>query len=284
MFGVDDALLAAVVAEVAKALAAKAAGLAADKVLSLLKTDPEKEAFKVALAETIRDFKRAYPHWAPAFSDRAFLTGQAAPVLARALLREGPDARDLAQAYVAQYGKSWNSNERAVFGENATEAAADFLARLEVALSRQRLFQAQFDSRALDATARYVHELLQLFQAQWAADRQRDVRVARQQLIRANNLFKAMGNAAVKGREVSAIDEAEAPTAQDEAVLAMDDLKYSGLQLLQKSIEDVQQSYTELLETVQRDGRSSANSAALLAALDARCNQMRELILRAPKI
>ncbi len=98
----------------------------AERVRAVLGMDPERRAFRTALAQAYTAFARRYPDLAASLFDETFLTGPAALPLIQLLIRRGhPDPADLARRWAQHLGHrdpaAW---PRLI---EATRAAADFL-------------------------------------------------------------------------------------------------------------------------------------------------------------
>lgn len=154
-------------------LAVAIAGAVASELLSLgrdlLRGDPEKRAFQAAVHEAGREMFRAHPELRKDKVLKPFLTGPARPILARTLLLDDyPTPAELADAYLAQFPAGGPPLDR----ETANQLAGEFLIRLHLALRRQRDLRAVFDSKALDAAARYLYQLLEESQLAWVRQRE----------------------------------------------------------------------------------------------------------------
>src|SRR5207244_832753 len=98
MLTLTGAALSAVVGAVFGHLAKVGVQLALpeDRLRAWLGRDPVQLAFQVALARAFTTFARHYPQFATSFFDRTFLSGRAAPLLARCLTTDGsPDPAEL---------------------------------------------------------------------------------------------------------------------------------------------------------------------------------------------
>lgn len=240
MFGIDDALLHEVAIAVGKFLI--------DRGLDLLKGDPEKQAFKVALAETLSELQKTRPQWVRDYFDSKFLADRGAPVLARSIMRDGPTAEDLARAYVDQFFGGAQRNPD-LYAE-AIPIAAEFLLLLDLALRRQKAFRPHFDSRALDRTADYLDELVRLSRAAWAEARMQFVLVSLGMLIEANELYASAGQTLAKGQEPVPRNVADARIARKKAFLNLGGIQYSERRRLELTFQDlVTRPYQTLEET-----------------------------------
>lgn len=151
-----------------------------ERVRRTLQGDPQQQAFKAAFARAYITFSQQHPRWATTLFDAPFLTGAAAPVLARCLRRDSaPPAADLAAAYVQHTGL-----RPAVQQQYATEletVAGDLLHLLTAELRARPEFQSLYDSRAHDATATNTAEiadlLRQLLDVQQQAQQQPHIQI-----------------------------------------------------------------------------------------------------------
>jgi len=67
--------------------------------------EPDRLAFRIALARACATFARNYPQWTASLFEESFLPGRAAPLLARCLLRDAPpDPAELATVWAEQRG------------------------------------------------------------------------------------------------------------------------------------------------------------------------------------
>ncbi len=123
-----------------------------ERVRALLGRDPQRLAFQLAFTRSYAAFSQHHAQWTNALFDEPFLTGSAAPLLARCLLRDNPPSgAELAAAWADHLALS--DQTRAKWLAEATTVAGDFLATLERELRARDEFQPIFDSRAFDATA-----------------------------------------------------------------------------------------------------------------------------------
>jgi hypothetical protein len=119
----------------------------AEQVRSWLGRDPQRLALSTALVRTEARFATAYPDWHAELFDAAFLSGRAAPLLARALTRTGSvSAAELAQAWAQDIGGETGQR----YSAQVEAAAAELLAWWEQELGRFAVFRAALDSRALE--------------------------------------------------------------------------------------------------------------------------------------
>ncbi len=124
----------------------------AERVRAVLGVDPERRAFRTALASAYAAFARQYPDLVASLFDESFLTREGAPILAQLLTRRGrPDPAELARRWAQHLGHS-NPESWPRLTE-ATRAAADFLTWLEAELAKQPVLQPLWDSRALERIA-----------------------------------------------------------------------------------------------------------------------------------
>ena len=131
----------------------------AETIKSWLKREPARLAFQKALARAYAAFARQYPEYVKSLFDQSFLEKEAAPKLAKFLLRgQHPDPAALAQAW----GKSLGQEPHSAFCWQATKPAGDFLAWLEAELKAEPVFQPLFDSRALDSLPRLEEQIAKL--------------------------------------------------------------------------------------------------------------------------
>src|SRR4030067_78792 len=99
----EEALLSAVTEAVFGYLLEQS-GLA-EKVRARLGRDPERLAFKIALARAYTPFARHHPQWTASLFDQHFLTHTAAPILACCLLRDdSPHPAELAGVWADHRG------------------------------------------------------------------------------------------------------------------------------------------------------------------------------------
>lgn len=124
----------------------------AERVRAVLGVDPERRAFRTALASAYAAFARQYPDLVASLFDESFLTREGTPILAQLLTRRGrPDPAELARRWAQHLGHS-NPESWPRLTE-ATRAAADFLTWLEAELAKQPVLQPLWDSRALERIA-----------------------------------------------------------------------------------------------------------------------------------
>jgi hypothetical protein len=153
------------------------AGLA-EKTRALLKRDPQRLAFQVALTRTYATFSEQHPQWTGALFDQHFLTHAAAPLLARCLLRsDPPTGAELAATWADHLALSEETRTRRL--PEATRVAGDFLATLDRELRDRSELQPLFDSRALDTTAAATIQT-----AQSTAEIAEEMRLLREELNR----------------------------------------------------------------------------------------------------
>jgi|GEM_PF-5999655 len=153
------------------------AGLA-EKTRTLLKRNPQRLAFQVALTRTYATFSEQHPQWTGALFDQHFLAHAAAPLLARCLLRsDPPTGAELAATWAEHLALSEETRTRRL--PEATQVAADFLATLDRELRDRSELQPLFDSRALDTTAAATTQT-----AQSTAEIAEEMRLLREELNR----------------------------------------------------------------------------------------------------
>ncbi len=122
------------------------------KARALLKREPQQLAFTVAMTRTYATFDSQHPQWTESLFDETFLKNRAAPLLARALLRDNPPtSTELAQAWADQVGTGERTRAQTI--TRVEPVAADFLAIYEQELRARSEFQPLFDSRAHDTIA-----------------------------------------------------------------------------------------------------------------------------------
>jgi hypothetical protein len=147
-----------------------------EKMRALLQRDPQKLAFKVVLTRTYATFDSQHPQWTESLFDEHFLAHRAAPLLARALLRDHPPtSTELAQAWADQVGTSEESRARII--ARVEPVAADFLDIYTDELRVRNEFQPLFDSRAFDTTAEATTQT-----AQSTAAIEQELRALREEL------------------------------------------------------------------------------------------------------
>ncbi|MFP4439220.1 MAG: hypothetical protein ACLFVO_18420, partial [Chloroflexaceae bacterium] len=153
------------------------AGLA-EKTRTLLKRNPQRLAFQVALTRTYATFSEQHPQWTGALFDQHFLAHAAAPLLARCLLRsDPPTGAELAATWADHLALSEETRTRRL--PEATRVAGDFLATLDRELRNRSELQPLFDSRALDTTAVATTQT-----AQSTAEIAEEMRLLREELNR----------------------------------------------------------------------------------------------------
>jgi hypothetical protein len=141
-----DTLFAAV-AEAVFNLLLQESGLT-ERVRAVLRIDPERRGFQIALARACTDFTQQHPAWAAALFDQHFLTQpEVVELLSRLLARRGqPDPARMAALWAAQLHRA----DPASRAEAAT-VAADFLRLLETELDARPELRALSESRDLAA-------------------------------------------------------------------------------------------------------------------------------------
>lgn len=269
MFGIDDAIIAAVIGGLAEALAGKG--------LDLLHGDPEKRAFKTALYEAMQELDRDHSEWTAQLFDEEFLTKKAAPILARAVMRSAePAADELARAYADQFfaGEGHDTRVRQV-----TPVAAEFLLRLDLAMRRQPAFRAHFDSRAMDGTAVYLYQLWQQAKADWVDERSNWVTEALERLVGAASRYEDAGRMVAKGQAVDPEYLAKAREAVEQADLRLSRMGYTEGRRLRERLEELVQSrYFAIV-----NGPTPADKGAV-ALLSQGFKEFRELLGQAPPV
>ena len=137
-----DTLFAAV-AEAVFNLLLQESGLT-ERVRTVLRIDPERRGFQIALARACTDFTQQHPAWAAALFDQHFLTQpEVVELLSRLLARRGqPDPARMAALWAAQLHRA----DPASRAEAAT-VAADFLRMLEAELDARPELRALSESR-----------------------------------------------------------------------------------------------------------------------------------------
>jgi hypothetical protein len=141
-----DTLFAAV-AEAVFNLLLQESGLT-ERVRAVLRIDPERRGFQIALARACTDFTQQHPAWAAALFDQHFLTQpEVVELLSRLLARRGqPDPARMAALWAAQLHRA----DPASRAEAAT-VAADFLRLLEAELDARPELRALSESRDIAA-------------------------------------------------------------------------------------------------------------------------------------
>jgi len=141
-----DTLFAAV-AEAVFNLLLQESGLT-ERVRTVLRIDPERRGFQIALARACTDFTQQHPAWAAALFDQHFLTQpEVVELLSRLLARRGqPDPARMAALWAAQLHRA-DPASRA----EATTVAADFLRLLEAELDARPELRALSESRDIAA-------------------------------------------------------------------------------------------------------------------------------------
>jgi hypothetical protein len=128
-----------------------------DQLRAWLGRDRTQLALQRSLARAMGTFAEQQPEWAASLFDETFLSGPAAPILARCLTPTGaPDPEELATAWATQFGTGEAARQRAV--NDASTAAGEFLRLFEAELRQQDEFRPIYDSRALDSIARSAGE------------------------------------------------------------------------------------------------------------------------------
>jgi hypothetical protein len=271
VFGLDDAALHSIALAVAKYLVKQG--------IELLKGDPEQRAFKFALADALSDFRRSHPDLVASLFDSGFLAGAGAPVVAKAMLRDGPPAAELATAYASQfYGGAEGHPERV---EEMTPPAAEFLLRLDLAMRRQPLFQAHFDSLALDRSVVYLDLLVELSRAAWAEMRRQFILQSLGAWIRATELYVAIGETRVSGSPLAAGEIADARAVPNQVYLNLKGENYSAKDRLAAEFRKLVLDQYAQLEDDLAQNRDPASS---LAALTAGGQAMVRLLMDSPPV
>ncbi len=141
-----DTLFAAV-AEAVFNLLIQESGLT-ERVRAVLRVDPERRGFQIALARACTTFVERHPAWSAALFDQHFLTQpEVVELLSRLLARRGrPDPARMAALWAAQL----HHTDPASHAEAAT-VAADFLRMLEAELDARPELRALSESRDLAA-------------------------------------------------------------------------------------------------------------------------------------
>jgi hypothetical protein len=217
LFGIDDAILGAVLGAVSDVLVSKG--------VTRLQGDPQKRAFKSALAEAMSKFDEDHPALADSFFDSYFLTHRAAPVLARAIMRDpGPIAGDLARAYLEQlFGDAKRSPQDL---EDFTRIAAQFLIHFDSALRRQQeAFGGVFDSRALDVGASYLSQLVAGAAASHVEGRQERVTSILETLLEASLRYHYAAGLVIRGQDCKP-DELMAEISAETALFRLSRMEY----------------------------------------------------------
>jgi hypothetical protein len=120
-----------------------------DRLRRWLGLQPACLAFHKSLARAYITFARHYPDLAAALFDQSFLQVEAAPEIAKLLIRgQAPDAVNLARLWMNSIGRK--PADRAI-DSYLVEAASEFCGWLEAELKAETALQALFDSRALDS-------------------------------------------------------------------------------------------------------------------------------------
>jgi len=150
-----ESVLATVVGEVFSYLLEQAG--VADRIRTLLGRDPQRLAFKLALARAYTQFSNHYPDLVDTFFDEHFLK-KAAPLLARCLLPTYlPTPSEFANLWVEQFGSAINDQHKV----RASLAASDFLHYLENELRNQPEFYPIFLSRDIATVANTATQMTQ---------------------------------------------------------------------------------------------------------------------------
>ena len=141
-----DTLFAAV-AEAVFNLLLQESGLT-ERVRAVLRIDPERRGFQIALARACTDFTQQHPAWAAALFDQHFLTQpEVVELLSRLLARRGqPDPARMAALWAAQLHRADPTHHA-----QATTVAADFLRLLETELDARPELRALSESRDIAA-------------------------------------------------------------------------------------------------------------------------------------
>jgi len=141
-----DTLFAAV-AEAVFNLLLQESGLT-ERVRAVLRIDPERRGFQIALARACTDFTQQHPAWAAALFDQHFLTQpEVVELLSRLLARRGqPDPARMAALWAAQLHRADPTHHA-----EATTVAADFLRLLETELDARPELRALSESRDIAA-------------------------------------------------------------------------------------------------------------------------------------
>jgi len=141
-----DTLFAAV-AEAVFNLLLQESGLT-ERVRAVLRIDPERRGFQIALARACTDFTQQHPAWAAALFDQHFLTQpEVVELLSRLLARRGqPDPARMAALWAAQLHHADPTHHA-----EATTVAADFLRMLEAELDARPELRALSESRDIAA-------------------------------------------------------------------------------------------------------------------------------------
>jgi hypothetical protein len=260
VFIIDDAILAAILKVVA--------GEFAQRGLTLLQGNPEKRAFKDALREAAREFERFHPGWTETLFKKQFISGPAAPILAQALMRDTePTAEALADAYAWFFYR--DQSNRSEIASQVVPLAADFLIRFDMALRKQNAFREYFDSRALDASARYLYDLLQAAGQGWARDRANLVTEALEMLAGAAVRYREAGISRRDGETVTSETLIQAEEGIAMAFLRLDRMPYGDVARISEALRAL---VRERFEAV----RYAAADAALDQAVDALIEGVKE--------
>jgi len=141
-----DTLFAAV-AEAVFNLLLQESGLT-ERVRAVLRIDPERRGFQIALARACTDFTQQHPAWAAALFDQHFLTQpEVVELLSRLLARRGqPDPARMAALWAAQLHRADPTHHA-----QAATVAADFLRMLEAELDARPELRALSESRDIAA-------------------------------------------------------------------------------------------------------------------------------------
>ena len=137
-----DTLFAAV-AEAVFTLLLQESGLT-ERVRAVLRIDPERRGFQIALARACTDFTQQHPAWASALFDQHFLTQpEVVELLSKLLARRGqPDPARMAALWAAQLHRADPASHA-----EATTVAAAFLRLLEAELDARPELRALSESR-----------------------------------------------------------------------------------------------------------------------------------------
>jgi hypothetical protein len=119
-----------------------------ERVRAVLRIDPERRGFQIALARACTDFTQQHPAWAAALFDQHFLTQpEVVELLSRLLARRGqPDPARMAALWAAQLHRADPTHHA-----QAATVAADFLRLLEAELDARPELRALSESRDIAA-------------------------------------------------------------------------------------------------------------------------------------
>jgi hypothetical protein len=266
VFVIDDAIIAAILSGVAGELTSRG--------VQLLQGDPQKRAFKAALKEATEEFGRGYPAWAPSLFDGAFLAGPAKGILASAAVRDPLlTADNLAEAYADYFYPG--DRRRAQIVTDVVPLAADFFLRLDMAMRRQSAFRDHFDSRALDASARYLWDLLRQAQVAWADEQEERVTQALRIFAGAADRYDQAGRAIARERPLADENVVAGHVGMVEGTLLLHRTGYSEASRVRETFEDLVLDRYSLVEAASPAAvagavtRLSAGVAEFLAMLAA---------------